>query len=94
MCYLQLNVEDPCIICHEPMGPDDMCVLECRHSFHDHVRHRFYDEAEGWKSLLPLLLPLSPSLSEVTACLCSVYQAVAEEQQHLSDLQSSHFASR
>ncbi|KAF3840684.1 hypothetical protein F7725_006546 [Dissostichus mawsoni] len=30
-----LNVEDPCIICHEDMSPDDICVLECRHSFHD-----------------------------------------------------------
>ncbi|XP_040005751.1 E3 ubiquitin-protein ligase TTC3 [Xiphias gladius] len=29
-----LNVEDPCIICHDDMGPDDICVLECRHSFH------------------------------------------------------------
>ncbi|KAM9332192.1 E3 ubiquitin-protein ligase TTC3 isoform 1-T1 [Pholidichthys leucotaenia] len=29
-----LNVEDPCIICHEDMGPEDTCVLECRHSFH------------------------------------------------------------
>uniref|UniRef100_A0A3Q0SCZ1 RING-type E3 ubiquitin transferase n=1 Tax=Amphilophus citrinellus TaxID=61819 RepID=A0A3Q0SCZ1_AMPCI len=30
-----LNVEDPCIICHEDMSPDDTCVLECRHSFHN-----------------------------------------------------------
>ncbi|XP_034540363.1 E3 ubiquitin-protein ligase TTC3 [Notolabrus celidotus] len=30
-----LNVEDPCIICHEDMSPDTMCVLECRHSFHN-----------------------------------------------------------
>ncbi|XP_024921263.1 E3 ubiquitin-protein ligase TTC3 isoform X2 [Cynoglossus semilaevis] len=30
-----LNVEDPCIICHEDMSPEDVCVLECRHSFHD-----------------------------------------------------------
>ncbi|XP_076017533.1 E3 ubiquitin-protein ligase TTC3 [Genypterus blacodes] len=29
-----LNVEDPCIICHEDMNPDEICVLECRHSFH------------------------------------------------------------
>ncbi|CAN9501167.1 unnamed protein product [Ophioblennius macclurei] len=29
-----LNVEDPCIICHEDMTPDDIRVLECRHSFH------------------------------------------------------------
>ncbi|KAM8742285.1 E3 ubiquitin-protein ligase TTC3 isoform 2-T2 [Acanthopagrus schlegelii] len=29
-----LNVEDPCIICHDDMTPDDICVLECRHSFH------------------------------------------------------------
>uniref|UniRef100_A0A667Y0B7 RING-type E3 ubiquitin transferase n=1 Tax=Myripristis murdjan TaxID=586833 RepID=A0A667Y0B7_9TELE len=31
---LQLNMEDPCIICHDDMSPDDVCVLECRHSFH------------------------------------------------------------
>ncbi|KAM6907188.1 E3 ubiquitin-protein ligase TTC3 [Xenentodon cancila] len=30
-----LNTEDPCIICHEDMNPDDTCVLECRHSFHE-----------------------------------------------------------
>ncbi|XP_047462561.1 E3 ubiquitin-protein ligase TTC3 isoform X2 [Mugil cephalus] len=30
-----LNMEDPCIICHEDMSPEDTCVLECRHSFHD-----------------------------------------------------------
>ncbi|XP_034744945.1 E3 ubiquitin-protein ligase TTC3 [Etheostoma cragini] len=30
-----LNAEDPCIICHEDMSPDDICVLVCRHSFHD-----------------------------------------------------------
>lgn len=36
MC-MQLNVEDPCIICHEDMSPEDVCVLECRHSFHDKV---------------------------------------------------------
>ncbi|XP_076876166.1 E3 ubiquitin-protein ligase TTC3 isoform X2 [Brachyhypopomus gauderio] len=29
-----LNMEDPCIICHEDMSPEDLCVLECRHSFH------------------------------------------------------------
>uniref|UniRef100_A0A3B4E5Q3 RING-type E3 ubiquitin transferase n=1 Tax=Pygocentrus nattereri TaxID=42514 RepID=A0A3B4E5Q3_PYGNA len=29
-----LNMEDPCIICHEDMAPEDLCVLECRHSFH------------------------------------------------------------
>ncbi|XP_029924720.1 E3 ubiquitin-protein ligase TTC3 [Myripristis murdjan] len=29
-----LNMEDPCIICHDDMSPDDVCVLECRHSFH------------------------------------------------------------
>ncbi|XP_035522663.1 E3 ubiquitin-protein ligase TTC3 [Morone saxatilis] len=29
-----LNVEDPCIICHDDMSPDDICVLECRHGFH------------------------------------------------------------
>ncbi|XP_041808110.1 E3 ubiquitin-protein ligase TTC3 isoform X2 [Chelmon rostratus] len=30
-----LNVEDPCIICHDDMSPDSMFVLECRHSFHE-----------------------------------------------------------
>ncbi|XP_036379577.1 E3 ubiquitin-protein ligase TTC3 isoform X1 [Megalops cyprinoides] len=29
-----LNVEDPCIICHEEMTEEELCVLECRHSFH------------------------------------------------------------
>ncbi|XP_023117643.2 E3 ubiquitin-protein ligase TTC3 isoform X2 [Amphiprion ocellaris] len=29
-----LNMEDPCIICHEDMIPEETCVLECRHSFH------------------------------------------------------------
>ncbi|XP_060941252.1 E3 ubiquitin-protein ligase TTC3 isoform X2 [Limanda limanda] len=29
-----INVEDPCIICHDDMSPDSMCVLGCRHSFH------------------------------------------------------------
>ncbi|KAF5892632.1 E3 ubiquitin-protein ligase TTC3 isoform X3, partial [Clarias magur] len=29
-----LNMEDPCIICHDDMNPEDLCVLECRHSFH------------------------------------------------------------
>lgn len=31
---LALNMEDPCIICHEDMSAEDVCVLECRHSFH------------------------------------------------------------
>ncbi|XP_073686273.1 E3 ubiquitin-protein ligase TTC3 [Garra rufa] len=31
---LALNMEDPCIICHEDMNPEEVCVLECRHSFH------------------------------------------------------------
>lgn len=31
---LVLNMEDPCIICHEDMSAEDLCVLECRHSFH------------------------------------------------------------
>uniref|UniRef100_A0A8C2WNS4 RING-type E3 ubiquitin transferase n=1 Tax=Cyclopterus lumpus TaxID=8103 RepID=A0A8C2WNS4_CYCLU len=30
-----LNMDDPCIICHEDMNPVDICVLVCRHSFHD-----------------------------------------------------------
>ncbi|XP_063058989.1 E3 ubiquitin-protein ligase TTC3 isoform X2 [Engraulis encrasicolus] len=30
-----LNVEDPCIICHEEVKPETMCVLECRHAFHN-----------------------------------------------------------
>uniref|UniRef100_A0A3Q3QK17 RING-type domain-containing protein n=1 Tax=Monopterus albus TaxID=43700 RepID=A0A3Q3QK17_MONAL len=29
-----LNMEDPCIICHDDMSPDTIFVLECRHSFH------------------------------------------------------------
>ncbi|XP_051973434.1 LOW QUALITY PROTEIN: E3 ubiquitin-protein ligase TTC3-like [Xyrauchen texanus] len=29
-----LNMEEPCIICHEEVNSDDLCVLECRHSFH------------------------------------------------------------
>ncbi|XP_051971879.1 E3 ubiquitin-protein ligase TTC3-like isoform X2 [Xyrauchen texanus] len=31
---LALNIEDPCIICHEEMNSEDVCVLECRHGFH------------------------------------------------------------
>ncbi|CAG5870796.1 unnamed protein product [Menidia menidia] len=30
-----LNMDDPCIICHEDMSPEETCVLECRHSFHE-----------------------------------------------------------
>ncbi|XP_026183559.1 E3 ubiquitin-protein ligase TTC3 isoform X2 [Mastacembelus armatus] len=30
-----LNMEDPCIICHDDMSPDDIYVLACRHGFHD-----------------------------------------------------------
>ncbi|XP_031724821.1 E3 ubiquitin-protein ligase TTC3 isoform X2 [Anarrhichthys ocellatus] len=30
-----LNIGDPCIICHEDMNPIDICVLVCRHSFHN-----------------------------------------------------------
>ncbi|XP_034608609.1 E3 ubiquitin-protein ligase TTC3 isoform X3 [Trachemys scripta elegans] len=26
--------DDPCIICHEELSQEDMCVLECGHSFH------------------------------------------------------------
>ncbi|XP_057676906.1 E3 ubiquitin-protein ligase TTC3 isoform X1 [Corythoichthys intestinalis] len=29
-----LNLEDPCVICQEDMSPYDLCVLECRHTFH------------------------------------------------------------
>ncbi|KAK0148795.1 E3 ubiquitin-protein ligase DZIP3 [Merluccius polli] len=29
-----LNMEDPCIICHEDMSPERVCVLQCRHTFH------------------------------------------------------------
>ncbi|XP_061558238.1 E3 ubiquitin-protein ligase TTC3 isoform X2 [Phycodurus eques] len=29
-----LNLEDPCIICHEEMSECDRYVLECRHTFH------------------------------------------------------------
>ncbi|KAK7121134.1 hypothetical protein R3I94_020942 [Phoxinus phoxinus] len=31
---LALNMDDPCIICHDDMSAEKMCVLECRHSFH------------------------------------------------------------
>lgn len=43
---LQLNVEDPCIICHDDMTPDDICVLECRHSFHKEVSHTAIKEMD------------------------------------------------
>uniref|UniRef100_A0A4W3GSI7 Uncharacterized protein n=1 Tax=Callorhinchus milii TaxID=7868 RepID=A0A4W3GSI7_CALMI len=26
--------EDPCIICHEDLSPENTCVLECKHHFH------------------------------------------------------------
>lgn len=39
MSWLQLNPEDPCIICHDDMNPGQICVLQCRHSFHDWVSH-------------------------------------------------------
>ncbi|KAM9846522.1 E3 ubiquitin-protein ligase TTC3 isoform 2-T2 [Aulostomus maculatus] len=29
-----LNMEDPCVICHEEMSADNIHVLECRHGFH------------------------------------------------------------
>ncbi|KAL2095421.1 hypothetical protein ACEWY4_010140 [Coilia grayii] len=29
-----LNMDDPCIICHEDVNPETVCVLECRHGFH------------------------------------------------------------
>ncbi|MEQ2162347.1 hypothetical protein GOODEAATRI_018770, partial [Goodea atripinnis] len=41
-----LNMEDPCIICHEDMGPEDTCVLECRHSFHNEVKAVMAEGAE------------------------------------------------
>ncbi|XP_055370636.1 E3 ubiquitin-protein ligase TTC3 isoform X2 [Betta splendens] len=44
-----LNMEDPCIICHEDMTADDICVLECRHSFHNEVRTKFQLVAEQWR---------------------------------------------
>ncbi|TRY53670.1 hypothetical protein DNTS_015861, partial [Danionella cerebrum] len=34
---IALNMEDPCIICHDEMRPEELCVLECRHSFHREV---------------------------------------------------------
>ena len=37
VCCQQINVEDPCIICHDDMSPDSVCVLGCRHSFHNDV---------------------------------------------------------
>ncbi|XP_067849412.1 E3 ubiquitin-protein ligase TTC3 [Heptranchias perlo] len=27
--------DEPCIICHEDLTPDTMCVLECKHHFHE-----------------------------------------------------------
>ncbi|KAM9173360.1 E3 ubiquitin-protein ligase TTC3 isoform 2-T4 [Pangshura tecta] len=29
-----ISDDDPCIICHEELSQDDVCVLECGHSFH------------------------------------------------------------
>ncbi|KAJ3589267.1 hypothetical protein NHX12_010113 [Muraenolepis orangiensis] len=30
-----INMGDPCIICHDDMLPASVCVLQCRHSFHE-----------------------------------------------------------
>uniref|UniRef100_UPI00398F8B31 E3 ubiquitin-protein ligase TTC3 isoform X2 n=1 Tax=Pristiophorus japonicus TaxID=55135 RepID=UPI00398F8B31 len=27
--------DDPCIICHEDLSPDTVCVLQCKHHFHE-----------------------------------------------------------
>ncbi|XP_067401360.1 E3 ubiquitin-protein ligase TTC3 isoform X2 [Emydura macquarii macquarii] len=29
-----ITTDDPCIICHEELSQEDLCVLECGHSFH------------------------------------------------------------
>ncbi|XP_075767908.1 E3 ubiquitin-protein ligase TTC3 isoform X1 [Pelodiscus sinensis] len=32
--YSTTSDDDPCIICHEELSQEDLCVLECGHSFH------------------------------------------------------------
>lgn len=84
LCFLQLNSEDPCIICHEDMVAEERCVLECRHSFHSQVSRsqlRTYYLVK-WNWVIQRL------------CLCSVYQAMAEATQHLSNLQTSYLVAR
>lgn len=53
LCWFQLNVEDPCIICHDDMSPDDICVLECRHSFHKEVSDSVSESVSDGRQLSP-----------------------------------------
>ncbi|KAJ8347748.1 hypothetical protein SKAU_G00263370 [Synaphobranchus kaupii] len=60
-----LNVEDPCIICHEEMAQDELCVLECRHSFHTECIKSWLKEQSTCPTcrehaLLPEDFPLLP----------------------------------
>ncbi|GAA6232084.1 E3 ubiquitin-protein ligase TTC3 isoform X1 [Lates japonicus] len=60
-----LNVEDPCIICHDDMSPDDICVLECRHSFHNECIRSWLKEQSTCPTcrdhaLLPEDFPMLP----------------------------------
>ncbi|KAI3373929.1 hypothetical protein L3Q82_022497 [Scortum barcoo] len=62
---IALNVEDPCIICHDDMSPDDICVLECRHSFHNECIRSWLKEQSTCPTcrdhaLLPDDFPLLP----------------------------------
>ncbi|XP_064207284.1 E3 ubiquitin-protein ligase TTC3 isoform X2 [Anguilla rostrata] len=60
-----LNLEDPCIICHEEMTRDELCVLECRHSFHTECIRSWLREQSTCPTcrehaLLPEDFPLLP----------------------------------
>ncbi|XP_067350334.1 E3 ubiquitin-protein ligase TTC3 isoform X1 [Channa argus] len=60
-----LNMEDPCIICHDDMSPDDICVLECRHSFHKECIRSWFKEQSTCPTcrdhaLLPEDFPVLP----------------------------------
>ncbi|KAK2828692.1 hypothetical protein Q5P01_019726 [Channa striata] len=60
-----LNMEDPCIICHDDMSPDDTCVLECRHSFHKKCIKSWFKEQSTCPTcrdhaLLPEDFPVLP----------------------------------
>ncbi|CAB1352408.1 unnamed protein product [Coregonus sp. 'balchen'] len=60
-----LNMEDPCIICHDDMSQEDLCVLECRHSFHTECIKSWLKEQSTCPTcrehaLLPEDFPLLP----------------------------------